>query len=73
MIPIDSTIIFIVFMIGAAFNLFTVFQITKLPEKDHRLKRYWTNIVLFLPVFGAVMYYLRKKDTVIEKDQFQNP
>jgi amino acid transporter len=63
-----SYIFFLIIAIIAVFNFFTIFKITQLPEKDHRFKRYWTNIVLFLPIFGAILYYLNKNDIGREND-----
>ncbi|MBE9601906.1 PLDc N-terminal domain-containing protein [Pedobacter sp. MC2016-24] len=63
-----SVLFFIVIIASAIFNLFTVFELSKLPAKDHRYKRYWTNIVLFLPVFGALLYYLNKRNVTNEND-----
>lgn len=56
-----SNLIYFLVIISAVLNLFTVFQISKLPDSDHRFKRYWTNIVLFFPIFGALIYHFNKK------------
>jgi hypothetical protein len=47
----------------AILQIWTVQVISRYPSSAHKLKRKWTGIVVAMPFFGAMAYYLfGKKD-----------
>lgn len=59
-------LIFLIFIIIAALDLWTVVEISKYPVKYHHNKRKWTNIVLRFHIFGILAYYFSGKKTFEE-------
>jgi len=39
-------------------NIATVFDISRFPLRLHKRKRYWTNVVLFFPIIGVLIYFI---------------
>jgi hypothetical protein len=62
-----STTIVLLCLFIAIVNLFMVTQISRLPDSQHRFKRFWIRIILLLPVFGVMMFLLFAKQEVIGK------
>ena len=56
--PSDLSYIFAVFILIVFVQLYIVYEISKYPMSSHKSKRKWTNIVLLMPLFGMLAYFL---------------
>lgn len=49
-------------------QIWTVVEISRLPDAAHRNKRKWINFVLAVPLFGVIAYYVFRKKEVTDPD-----
>gem|GEM_PF-2196421 len=59
-------ILAIVVMLIMLVNIYVILDISKFPYNKRRQKWMWTNVVLFLPLFGSLIYFLIGKKILSE-------
>jgi hypothetical protein len=59
-------ILAIVVMLVMFVNIYVILDISKFPYSKRRQKWMWTNVVLFLPLFGSLIYFLIGKKILNE-------
>ncbi|NII82903.1 PLDc N-terminal domain-containing protein [Pedobacter sp. SG918] len=59
-------ILAIVVMLIMLVNIYVILEISKFPYSKRRQKWMWTNVVLFLPLFGSLIYFLIGKKILSE-------
>ncbi|WP_426329680.1 PLDc N-terminal domain-containing protein [Pedobacter sp. R-06] len=59
-------ILAIVVMLIMLVNIYVILDISKFPYSKRRQKWMWTNVVLFLPLFGSLIYFLIGKKILSE-------
>ncbi len=61
-------LLFIVFILLLLPVLFALYSILKNEFKDSTTKLTWTLVVLLLPIFGPVLYYLIGKKQIVKNN-----
>lgn len=56
--PTDSQYVFLVFIAIVVTQLWVAYRISNYPLSAHKLKRKWIRIVLTMPLFGLLAYFL---------------
>jgi len=56
--PTDSKYVFLIFIAIVTLQLWAAYRISNYPLSAHKLKRKWIRIVLTMPLFGLLAYFL---------------
>ena len=62
-IIIPITMFFVPFFV---IHLLIILEISRFPHKLHRDKRFWSNIVLLLPIVGVFAYLIKGRSDMIK-------